>query len=242
MVQQSSASADNQNSNQMYLVDLRPIVSGATTQEGVLDETRGIWQGLYERMEPEETLWVITPNDYREGRMWPVSMVIADYAREESNLILKNTITLHQWEDRGGDMESAYDEILFFVKNKREYQFHKDDIRVEHVYEGNEWGGEREEGNSAYHDTKVRRYNPDGKDPGNVWLKEDRTQTENQEIDEVEPLPMEEAIRRCVLVGSAEDEIVYTLWTDNLRDTIVNENRETEQLDSAELREGVHCR
>ena len=238
MVQQSSASADNQNSNQMYLVDLRPIVSKATTQEGVLDETRGIWQGLYERMKPEETLWVIAPNDYREGRMWPVSMAIADYARDESDLILKNTITLHQWEDRGGDMESAYDEILFFVKSKREYQFHKDDIRVAHVYEGNEWGSEREEGNSAYHDTKVRRYNPDGKDPGNIWLDEDRTQTGNQEIDEVGPLPMEEAIRRCILVGSAEDEIVRTLWINSLNDMVVDENRETEQLDSIELREG----
>lgn len=226
----------------MYLVDLCPIVSEATTQEDVLDETRGIWQGLYERMEPEETLWVIAPNDYREGRMWAVSMAIADYAREESDLILKNTITLHQWEDRGGDMESAYDEILFFVKNKREYQFHKDVIRVAHVYEGNEWGGEREEGNSAYHDTKVRRYNPDGKDPGNVWLNEDRTQTGNQEIDEVEPLPMEEAIRRCILVGSAEDEIVHTLWIDNLNSMIVDKNREAEQLDSTELREGVQCR
>lgn len=225
----------------MYVVDLRSIVSEATSQEGVLDETRGIWQGLYERMEPKETLWVIAPNDYTEGRLWPVSMAIADYARDESDLILKNTITLHQWEDRGGDMESAYDEILFFVKNKRAYQFYKDDIRVAHVYQGNEWGGEREEGNSAYHDTKVRRYNPDGKDPGNVWLNEDRTQTGDQEIDEVGPLPMEEAVRRCVLVGSAEDEIVHTLWTDSLKNVIVNERREAEQLDSTELREGVNC-
>ena len=135
-------------------------------------------------------------------------------------------------------MESAYDEILLFVKNKREYQFHKDEIRVAHVYEGNEWGGEREEGNSAYHDTKVRRYNPDGKDPGNVWLNEDRTQTGNQEIDEVEPLPMERAIRRCILVGLAEDEVVHTLWIDGLNAIIADENRETEQLDSTELREG----
>jgi len=239
MVQQSSASADNQNSNQMYLVDLRPIVSEATTQEGVLDETWGIWQGLYERMEPEETLWVIAPNDYREGRMWPVSMAIADYVREESDLILKNTITLHQWEDRGGDMESAYDEILFFVKNKREYQFHKDDIRVAHVYEGNEWGGEREEGDSAYHDTKVRRYNPDGKDPGNVWLEEDRTQTDNQEVDEVGPIPLEEALRRCILAGSGEGETVYTLWTNDIEDVVASEERVTEQLDAAALRDEV---
>ena len=237
MVQQSSAYTDKQESNQMYFVDLRQIVSEAETQEKVLDEIQGIWQGLYERMEPTETLWVIAPNNYRDRMMWPISMAVADHVRKESDLILKNTITLHQWEDRGGDMESAYDEILFLVKDKREYQFHKDEIRVSHVYEGNEWGGEREEGNSAYHDTKVRRYNPDGKDPGNVWLNEDRTQTDSQEIDEVRPLTMNEAIRRCVLAGSGEDETVCTLWDDSLKDVIVNENRKVKQLDSTELRE-----
>jgi len=46
--------------------------------------------------------------------MWPVAMAVADYARKESGLTLKNTITVHRWEDCGGDMESAYDEILFF--------------------------------------------------------------------------------------------------------------------------------
>ncbi len=223
----------------MYLVDLGKLVSDADNQEEVLHATEGIWKEIYERMDSTETLWVVAPNAYRNERLWPVAMALADYARKESGLTLKNTVTVHRWDDRGADMESAYDEILLFIKDKREYQFHKDNIRVEHVYEGNEWGGEREEGNSAYHDTKVRRYNPDGKDPGNVWLDEDRTQTDNQEVDEVEAIPLREALRRCVLVGSTEGETVYTLWTDDTADVISDEERVAEPLDVTALREEV---
>lgn len=240
MVQQSSTPNGKQETNQMYLVDLGRLVSDAKSQADILKATQGLWGAIYERMEANETLWVIAPNTYREGRLWPVAMAVADYARAESSFILKNIITVHKWKDCGGDMESAYDELLFFVKDKREYQFHKDKIRVAHVYEGNEWGGDREEGNSAYHDTKVRRYNPDGKDPGNVWLEEDRTQTDNQEVNETNPIPLEEALRRCVLVGSGEGETVYTLWTDGIEDIVADEGRTAEPLEASTLREEVN--
>lgn len=225
--------------NQMYIVDLRGIVSDADSLDSVLDATRGLWEAIYDRMTADETLWVVAPNDYRDGQMWPVAMAVADFAREESSLVLKNTITLHLWEDRGADMESAYDEIILFVKNKREYQFYKDRIRIEHVYDGHEWGGKRTEGNSAYHDTKVKRYNPDGKDPGNVWLEEDRTQTDNQEVDETGPITISEAIRRCVLVGSDEGETVYIIGDDRLEDIVIEEGREVEKLDTTSLRSEV---
>lgn len=222
----------------MYFVDLSGVVSEARSRRDVLDATEGLWKAIYDRMEPSETLWIIAPNAYRNGQFWPVAMAIADYARKESNLTLKNSITVHRWDDRGGDMESAYDEILFFVRDKREYQFHKDRIRVSHVYEGKEWGGERKEGNSAYHDTKVRRYNPDGKDPGNVWLDEDRSQTENQEVDQVNPISLEEAVRRCIRVGSEENETVFLLWAEDAMDDIVtDEGRVAKQLDATNLQE-----
>jgi len=225
---------------QMYLVDLTDVVLRASSIDDAIGATRGIWASLYERMNPEETLWVVAPNDYRDGRLWPVSMAIADAARDESSLKLKNTITLHTWENRGADMENAYDEILFFVKNKREYQFHKDRIRVAHVYQGHEWGGERKEGNSAYHDRKVTRYNDDGKDPGNVWLEEDRTQTDDQEVDETESISLEEGVRRCVLVGSEHKETVYLInGGGSIRTTVTNEGREVEELDIEALRRGV---
>jgi len=223
----------------MYLVDLTSVVSNADTREDVLDATDGVWSGIYGRMDPTETLWVVAPNAYRNGCAWPVAMAVADDARDESGLVLKNIITVHRWEDRGADMASAYDEILFLVKDGREYQFHKDAIRVGHVYEGNEWGEDREAGNSAYHDTEVRRYNPEGRDPGNVWLSEDRTRTDDRTVDEAGPTSLHEAVRRCVLVGSSEGETVHTLWTDDVEDVVAGADRVTERLDARTLREAV---
>lgn len=223
----------------MHIVDLRDLITESGTLKTALAESQGLWNSFYERMDPSETLWVIAPNDYRNGQMWPVAMSTADYIREEAAFALKNTITVHTISDRGADMVSAYDEILFLVKDKREYQFHKDEIRVSHVYEGNEWGGEREKGNSAYHDTEVRRYNPDGKDPGNVWLKEERSQTPNQEVDATGPIRFEEAIRRCIRVGSQEDEAVHTVWGSELEDIVADENRKFSALDADELRSEI---
>lgn len=224
----------------MYLVDLTAVISHCSSLDEVLNETKYLWPSIHNEMSPEETLWVISPNEYRAGRMWPVAMAVADYAREESNLVLKNTISVHQWDDRGADMESAYDEILFFVKDKRQYRFEKDRIRVEHVYQGHEWGGEREKGNSAYHDREVSRYNENGKDPGNVWLEEIRTQTDNQEVDETGPIQMKEAVRRCILVGSDEGETVSVLGSgDGVEETIENENRVAESFSIETFREEV---
>lgn len=239
MVQQSSAPGIKGEQTQMYFFDLRDIVSKADTREEICSGTEGLWRAVYKRMNTTETLWVHAPNDYRDRQLWPVAMAVADFARNESPLVLKNIITVHQRSERGGDMISAYDEILFFVKNKREYQFHKNRIRVEHVYKGNEWGGERKKGNSAYHDTKVRRYNPDGKDPGNVWVNENRTETETQEVDKTEPLPTEEAVRRCVLVGSDEEETVHTLWAGDFENIITGEERTINELSASTLRREV---
>ncbi|WP_231852491.1 DNA methyltransferase [Haloquadratum walsbyi] len=220
-------------SNQMYIVDLREAVSSNQTLREALTESNSLWKPLYNRMGSSETLWIIVSNEYRGGKMWPAAMAAADYIRNQASFILKNTITVHNISDDNNvaDMISAYNEILFFVKDKRNYQFHKDEIRVSHVYEGNEWGGEREKGTSAYHDTEVRRYNPDGKDPGNVWLEEDRSQTPNQELDETRPIPFDESIRRCIRVGSQEKEKIHTIWATNLADIITCENREFIEVD-----------
>lgn len=220
----------------MHIVDLGDLVADSETLEHALSESEGLWVSLYERMDPSETLWVIAPNDYRDKEIWPVAMVAADYIRDEANFTLKNTVTVHNISDRGADMVSAYDEILFLVKDRHEYQFYKDEIRVSHVYEGNEWGGERQKGTSTYHDTEVRRYNPDGKDPGNVWLDEDRTQTSNQEIDETGPIPFNEAIRRCIRVGSQGGESVHAVWANDLESLVTDENRKFSELDADVLR------
>jgi len=211
----------------MHVVDLAPLTEDATAVDSLLQRITQLWSTIYDEMEPEETLWIFVPNTYQEGVCWSVPMAIADRARANTGLILKNIVTRHQEFCSNGDMDNSYEEILFFVKDKRAYRFNKDAIRVAHVYKGNEWGGEREKGNSAYHDTEVRRYNPEGKDPGNVWLNEHRDQTSDETVDETKPLSRTEALRRCLRAGSEEDEEV-TLWTanDEFHETVISENRE----------------
>ncbi|WP_211313339.1 hypothetical protein [Halarchaeum salinum] len=227
MVENSSSQPSQASGNQMYLVDLRERIQDADSLEDALQSTDGVWETIYDRMDSTETLWVLAPNDYRDGRMWPCALAFGDHIRDEAAFALKNTISVHSWADTTDkpDLQPAYCDILFLVRDKRDYQFHKDRIRVSHVYEGNEWGGERETGSSSYHDTEVKRYNSEGKDPGNVWLHEDRTQTSNQSVDETSTLSLSEAIQRCVLVGSGDKETVYTLWADDFEDAITTENR-----------------
>ncbi|WP_049908884.1 DNA methyltransferase [Halorubrum hochsteinianum] len=221
----------------MYLVDLREQIRSSDSLDAALRSTDGVWEDIYEAMEPTETLWVIAPNDYRDGRMWPCALAFADYIRDGAAFDLKNTISVHSREATTDepDLRPSYCDILFLVRDKRNYQFHKDRIRVSHVYEGNEWGDDRETGQSAYHDTEVRRYNPEGKDPGNVWLREDRTQTSDQSVDETGTLSLSEAVRRCVLAGSGDGETVNALWADDFEDAITAENRTMNDIEAGTL-------
>lgn len=228
MTDDSSMIREQTTSTGMHIVDLKPLLATAPTINDVLQQTAGLWTTICEEMTDDETLWVFAPNKYDDSGCWPVSMALADYARDESGLTLKNTITRHTELSSGGDMQNGYEEILFFVKDKRSYRFNKDSIRVAHVYEGKEWGGERETGSSAYHDTEVRRYNPNGKDPGNVWLDERRDQSADETIDETRPLPRVEALKRCIRAGSLEDETVH-LWMGSdtsFQDAVISEDRD----------------
>lgn len=211
----------------MHLVDCAPLLDDASSLDDLVSTTQGLWSTIHEKMRAEETLWVFAPSTYRNGQHWPVGMEIAEFAREEADLILKNLITRHQEFESGGPMHNAYEEILFLVKDKRAYRFNKDAIRVAHVYKGKEWGGERETGTSAYHDTEVQRYNPEGKDPGNVWMDELRSQTDDETVDETRPISRDEGLRRCIHAGSREGETVH-LWSENnnFSDIISDEDRE----------------
>ena len=208
----------------MYLIN----ADSATSDGSIVSTVTKSCEQIHDQMEEDETLWIICSNQYEEQGCQPVGLEIADRVREEIPFTLKNTVTVHTERERGGNLDSIYKEILFLVKDKRAYKFNKDAIRVPHVYKGNEWGGNRKKGSSAYHDTEVRRYNPDGKDPSNVWTFEDRTETAEENVDRTEPIGMEEAIQRCVRVGSDEDEIVYTLWM-NVSDDI--EGREVQPFE-----------
>lgn len=197
----------------MYLVNVDSAPYGSIDE--LLSNITESSQQIYSQMDDDETLWIVCTNQYGEDGCRSVALELADSIREEAPFTLKNTVTVHTNRECGGKLGSIYKEILFLVKDKRNYKFNKDAIRIPHVYKGNEWGGEREKGSSAYHDTEVRRYNPDGKDPGNVWTEDDRAITNGENVDETRPTTLDEAVERCVLAGSDEDEIVHTLWMDS---------------------------
>lgn len=214
----------------MHLVDISSKIAEADSIDNLLADTSGYWNRIYDEMEPSETLWIIAPNQYQETQYWSPAMMLADYIRDESPFYLKNTIIRYTNPEPASGLQSVYETILFAVKDKRQYRFNKDAIRVAHVYKGNEWG-DREKGNSAYHDTEVKRYNPDGKDPGNVWVDEDRSQTSDETVDEIYPLPRTEALKRCIRAGSKEGEIVNGLWVlDDLIAVVEDEGREFEPM------------
>ena len=213
----------------MYLIDASSKVSDSEN-DNLLSEIIDISGMIYSEMDDDETFWIVSQNRYTKHGCWSAGMQIADKIRDEVPFTLKNIITVHTEREQGGKLDSIYEDILFLVKDKRAYKFHKDDIRVPHVYKGNEWGGEREKGNSAYHDTEVRRYNPDGKDPSNLWTREDRTQSSGENVDETNPISMSEAIERCVRVGSDENETVYTVWMDSTSE-IEGRNIETFEVE-----------
>lgn len=227
MADDSNSVANESITSHMHVVDLASEFEESSSLEALLERTADLWPEIYGRMTPRETLWVFTANYYADDGTWPVPMALADRIREEADFTLKNIVTRYRDPTDGGDLRSSYEEILFLVKDKRQYFFDKDPIRIAHVYEGNEWGGERETGRSAYHDTEVRRYNPDGKDPGNVWLEEVRTGTEDQTVDETRPLPRIEAFKRCLRAGSTVGETVY-LWVgdESFEDAVTAEGRE----------------
>jgi hypothetical protein len=207
----------------MHIVDLSNLESDSILSS----TTEELWAEVYEDMSEKETLWVFVGNEGHKNSLH-LPMQVASSVRKNSGLILKNIITRYTESEVRDGLDNVYEQILFFVKNKREYIFDKDSIRVEHVYEGVEWG-DRETGQSAYHDTEVRRYNPDGKDPGNVWLDEIRNQTSDETVDQILPFERNRAIRRCVRAGSMEDEKVQ-IWgmgkgEENIKKTVEDEDR-----------------
>ncbi len=215
----------------MHVVDISSKLAADSVGD-LLGETSGYWDRIYEHMDASETLWVFAPNHYEGTESWSPGMQLADYIREETAFSLKNTVVRHTDPEPGSGLQCIYETILLLVKDKREYRFNKDNIRVAHVYKGNEWG-DREKGSSAYHDTEVQRYNPDGKDPGNVWLDEERGETDDETVDDVHPLPRTEAIKRCIRASSEEGETVSGLWlSDEFVEVIAEEGREYEEMEA----------
>ena len=211
----------------MYLADVGDLARRLDNLSSLSDNLSRMAASIYKKMSLQETLWVFSPSESTANEHWPIGMVAAEAFRDETPFTLKNVITRYSEPQgiRSNRLVNAYEEILFMVRDLREYYFDKDSIRVQNVYEGNEWL-DRDTGRSSYHDHNVKRYNPKGKDPGNVWLNEIRTESSNETVDRVEPLSREEAILRCIRAGSQEEERVTVIGFDEeIKRLIQQENR-----------------
>ena len=210
----------------MYLVDVLERLESGSSKKGVLSETTDVCSSIYENMDVADTLWVFTPHILSEefGPITPMSL--CDSIQADTDLLLRNLITVYRHIGYDSLLRGSFEEILLLVKDKENYYFDKDSIRVEPVYQGNEWNGNRENGRSSYRDKVTKRYNSEGKDPGNVWMEEIRTETSNKVLDRTIPISRKEAIKRCVRAGSKRGDVITVIWpSDEAEDIIESEDR-----------------
>jgi hypothetical protein len=196
----------------MVLVDMTKELEKSEEWEDILSESVDIFSNIYKMMGETETLWIFVPSILFDDLNSITPMAVAKTIQAETGLLLRNIITVHRHTGHDGVLRGSYEEILLLVKNKKSYYFDKDSIRIEPVYQGKEWNGSRENGQSAYRDKETKRYNSEGKDPGNVWMNEIRTETASNVLDRTMPFSRSEAITRCVRAGSKEGSTVTAVW------------------------------
>ncbi|WP_436932845.1 DNA methyltransferase [Halosimplex halobium] len=217
----------------MYLVDLTDATLEIRNRED-LDENVGIaWDRIADDMEDRESLWIYSPNIKTFSGFLPLSQLVAQRAKQKGDFVLRNIISRYKEGESTSrsQLEDTYDDILFFVKDMSEFYFNKDRIRVDPVYKGNEWHGMRTHNESTYHGAEVRRYNPEGKDPGNVWLTEIRDESDDETIDRWEPVSKVEAVERCIRAGSEKSEVIKCVYpTDEVDQAIENTERKSEPM------------
>jgi len=200
----------------MYLVDL---IGYLETKKNNLDNDQPITaeianncDEIYQDMRDDESIWVYSPHMFRYQGEKITSMDIYSKIQNKTNLFLRDMITIYRYTDFDAHFLAAFEEGSLFVKDVSEYYFDKDAIRTDPVYRGDEWNGERQNGRSAYRDRTTKRYNPDGKDPGNVWLNEIRTESKGKVLDRTKPFPQKETIHRCIRASSRPGETITLLW------------------------------
>jgi len=219
----------------MYIIDLSNRLEESDGVHSAITDVARLCSDIYNRMDSSDTLWIFATNHYGRDSFVPVSMKLTGEIGDVTDFSLRDIITVHNKDKSSNLFRNSYEEILLLVKNEETYAFYKDDIRVKPVYKGNEWNGHRENGRSSYRDRTTKRYNSSGKDPGNVWLEEIRTDTQNSVLDRTRPLLRSEAIRRCIRAGSIEGEKVHTYWpTNEMIEIIHSEGRVVSNLPASQ--------
>jgi len=114
---------------------------------------------LLEILKQSGSFWLIAGHARLCDRLQPKGFEIAEYIINQG-MFLRNIIVWFMPNDKtfAERLTNRYVHIYFFVKDPHSYYFNKDLIREKHIWKDVEWG------------KRSGRYNPLGKDPGNVWL------------------------------------------------------------------------
>ncbi|WP_177187389.1 DNA-methyltransferase [Peptostreptococcus sp. D1] len=119
-----------------------------------IDVAIKILEEEYLNLSESGNFFCIVKSQYRDGYIDKDFFDLIEYATEKLNLYYINTIVIPEDTDK-------LDNILYcvwFVKDKKEFHFNKDEIREKPIWKDVEWG------------KRKKNYNPKGKDPGNVWI------------------------------------------------------------------------
>lgn len=146
-----------------------------------LDDIRQVFDQVYTATESHGSLWVIVDSFKREGNITPLPFDIAEELKDlgwyfQDTIIWNKTKTL-PWSKKG-QMRNVFEYILFFTKDKTDFNFFIDRIREPEDLK--KWWVRFPE-----------RYNPKGKIPDNIWEHTIPTQGswKNNGIDHFNPFP-----------------------------------------------------
>lgn len=156
-----------------------------------------IWKLCYNILSEDGNIWIFTENKIHNAILYPISFDICENL-SRVKFFIRNIIVWYvpnSEKERGRNLINRYKNILFAVKDPKNYFFDKDPIREKHIWRNVEWGKRKD------------HYHKLGKDPGNVWLKT-RDDGKGKVISHI-PLSFDEAIERCVLVGSKENDVIF---------------------------------
>jgi DNA modification methylase len=108
-------------------------------------------------MNSTNSLFILFENEYRDGEISHDFFDIIEYYVSKGFQYVNTIIVPRKPHSHEGFIDNVL-YVLWFVKNKKDMIFLKDNIREKHIWKDVEWG------------KRKKNYNPLGKDPGNVWI------------------------------------------------------------------------
>tara|TARA_Y100001954_G_C15819867_1_gene609382 strand:- start:115 stop:1557 length:1443 start_codon:yes stop_codon:yes gene_type:complete len=169
-------------------------------------------QQLYVKMKDTGSIFFLCNNSYDLNNF--INNSSLDFLEKINSIGFNyiNTIILpRKVKDSDGFDNVQY--LLWFVKDHKKMFFLKDKIREKHIWKDVEWG------------KRKKNYNPNGKDPGNVWLPTNDDGrgkiTEHLILEDIEIL------ERCVISTSKVGDNILIYFNSELPKSKVLNNRKT---------------